>query len=104
MRISKLRITLEAHSYPELNEAFSLIRNEMFTRGQVVTGLTALPTKTRRYCVLRSPHGNKNSGEHFERRVHKRLLEITSPTEENLANVILALGVSAGVFVKVKAL
>jgi small subunit ribosomal protein S10 len=43
--------------------------------------LVALPTNTRIYCVLRSPHVDKDSREHFETRTHKRLLKVVyTPT------------------------
>jgi small subunit ribosomal protein S10 len=41
----------------------------------------ALPTRKRIYCVLRSPHVDKDAREHFEIRVHKRILEIYYDSE-----------------------
>jgi len=50
----------------------------------ISVGMVCLPTKKRIYCVLRSPHVDKDSREHFEVRVHKRLLEIyTNPNSHN---------------------
>jgi ribosomal protein S10 len=40
-----------------------------------------LPTRKRIYCVLRSPHVDKDSREHFEIRIHKRILEIYYDSE-----------------------
>jgi small subunit ribosomal protein S10 len=44
-------------------------------------GVIALPTRKRIYCVLRSPHVDKDAREHFEIRVHKRILEIYYDSE-----------------------
>ena len=41
------------------------------------------PTEIRRYCVIRSPHVDKDSREHFEMRIHKRLLDIVEPTPQD---------------------
>jgi small subunit ribosomal protein S10 len=44
-------------------------------------GVVTLPTHKRIYCVLRSPHVDKDSREHFEIRIHKRILEIYYDSE-----------------------
>jgi ribosomal protein S10 len=46
-----------------------------------INGVIALPTRKRIYCVLRSPHVDKDAREHFEIRVHKRILEIYYDSE-----------------------
>jgi small subunit ribosomal protein S10 len=62
-----------------------------------------LPTKRRIYCVLRSPHVNKDSREHFEMRTHKRLIDIHSPSDSVLES-LRNLDISSGVDVEIKAL
>jgi small subunit ribosomal protein S10 len=42
-----------------------------------VVGPVYLPTRLRRYCVLRSPHVNKDSRDHYEIRVHRRFIEVS---------------------------
>ena len=49
--------------------------------GIKAVGPIPLPTKRRRYCVLKSPHVNKDAREHFEIRTHKRLIDVHLPTE-----------------------
>ncbi len=34
-----------------------------------------LPTEIHRYTVIRGPHVHKDSREHFEMRIHKRLID-----------------------------
>lgn len=66
-----------------------------------IIGPVALPTRRRIYCVLRSPHVNKDSREHLEIRVHKRLIDIYFPTA-GLINALKTLDVSSGVGVTVQ--
>jgi hypothetical protein len=53
------------------------------------------------YCVLRSPHVNKDSREHFEIRTHQRLIDIKNINSETVDR-LMSLDIPAGVDVKVK--
>jgi small subunit ribosomal protein S10 len=64
-------------------------------------GPIPLPTKQRIYCVLRSPHVNKDSREHFEIRIHKRIIDIY-PSSLNSAQSILKINLPSGVSTKIK--
>ena len=57
-----------------------------------------LPTHKRIYCVLRSPHVDKDSREHFEVRVHKRILEIYYNSEVDIFNLLSKADLPSGVF------
>ena len=59
-----------------------------------------LPTKKRIYCILRSPHVDKDSREHFEFRIHRRFIEIKYNFKEypELLNTINTLEFMAGVY------
>jgi len=65
-------------------------------------GIVKLPTKKRIYCVLRSPHVDKDSREHFEVRTHKRILEIyyNSDNNDNLFDLLSNADLPSGVFYK----
>jgi small subunit ribosomal protein S10 len=43
-----------------------------------MTGIISLPIKIKRFCVLRSPHIDKDSREHFEVRFYKRFIDVTT--------------------------
>ena len=64
-------------------------------------GPIPLPTKLRRYCILTSPHVNKDAREHFEIRTHKRIIDVYKPLDTTLEN-LRKLDISAGVDVEVK--
>jgi small subunit ribosomal protein S10 len=41
-----------------------------------IKSIISLPTKIKKFCVLRSPHIDKNSREHFEIRFYKKLINL----------------------------
>ena len=56
--------------------------------------------RDRRYTVIRSPHVDKDSREHFEMRIHKRLIdivEITGKTVDSLQRLDLPAGVDVSI-------
>ena len=61
-------------------------------------GVVTLPTKKRIYCVLRSPHVDKDSREHFEIRVHKRILEIYYDSELPIFDLLSKADLPSGIF------
>ena len=96
----KLRIGLKAYDSTILDESCNKIIDVVNTSGTRVVGPIPLPTKRRIYCVLRSPHVNKDAREHFEIRTHKRLIDLYSPSEQtmdNLRNIDLSAGVDVGI-------
>ena len=66
-----------------------------------VAGPIPLPTKRRLYCVLRSPHVDKKSREHFEMRIHKRIIDIYDPTQQTTEE-LSRMDLPAGVDIEVK--
>ena len=97
----KLRIGLEAYDPTILDESCNKIIDVVNTSGTRVVGPIPLPTKRRIYCVLRSPHVNKDAREHFEIRTHKRLIDLYSPSEQTMDN-LRNIDLSAGVDVEIK--
>ena len=47
--------------------------------GASVIGPIPLPTQKKVWCILKSPHVDKRGGEHYEIRIHKRLIDILDP-------------------------
>ena len=64
-------------------------------------GPVPLPTEIRQFCVVRSPHVDKDSREHFEMRIHKRLLDIVEPTSKTVES-LQRLDLPAGVDIEIK--
>jgi small subunit ribosomal protein S10 len=97
------RIRIRLHSYDHrLLEASSakILDVAKGVQGQVV-GPIPLPTERRIFCVLRSPHVNKKSREHFEIRIHKRLIDIIEPSSE-FTSQLSKIDLPAGVDIEVR--
>ena len=97
----KLRISLKAYESNLLDNSCTKILDAVKSSGIDPVGPIPLPTKTRRYCVLTSPHVNKDAREHFEIRTHKRIIDVYKPTDSTLEN-LRNLDISAGVDVEIK--
>nr|HPN28919.1 30S ribosomal protein S10 [Thermotogota bacterium] len=73
MSSQRIRIRLKAYDHELLDQSAKKIVDIVKTTQAKVLGPVPLPTERSIYCVLRSPHKHKDSREHFEKRVHKRL-------------------------------
>ena len=101
LQCEKLRISLKAYESPALDQSCQKILDAIKASGLDAVGPVPLPTKIRRYCVLTSPHVNKDAREHFEIRTHKRLIDVYAPSEQTMEN-LRNLDLSAGVDVEIK--
>jgi len=99
---SKIRVRLESFNYELLNSSCNKMMNLLQNIELNSVGIVKLPTKKRIYCVLRSPHVDKDSREHFEVRTHKRILEIyyNSENNDNLFDLLSNADLPSGVFYK----
>ena len=66
-----------------------------------VSGPIPLPTKTEIVTILRAVHKYKDSREQFERRTHKRLIDIMSPSQKTV-EALMSVEVPAGVEIEIK--
>ena len=96
----KIRIKLESFDHELLDASCQQIIEKVQTTQSKVVGPIPLPTKKRIYCVLRSPHVNKDSREHFEIRVHKRIIDIYPLKMDSQS--ILKINLPSGVSTKIK--
>ncbi len=76
----KIRIRLKAYDHEIIDQSTKKIVETVVRTQAKVRGPVPLPTETHRWTVIRSPHKDKDSREHFEMRIHKRLLDIVEPT------------------------
>ena len=98
---TKIRIKLKSFDTRILDKSSAEIVAKAKRTGAKVAGPLPMPTKTERFCVLRSPHVDKKSREHFERRTHSRLIEIQEHTDDTIAE-LKKMDLPAGVEVEVK--
>ena len=97
---AKIRVKLESFDHELLVSSCQKIINMLQNTPLNSLGVVTLPTKKRIYCVLRSPHVDKDSREHFEIRVHKRILEIYYDPELPIFDLLSKADLSSGVFYK----
>jgi small subunit ribosomal protein S10 len=97
----KIRIVLRAFDHRALDQSASQIVDTAERTGAMVAGPVPLPTHIRRFCVIRSPHVDKDSREHFEIRTHKRLIDILDPTSKSI-DALTRLNLPAGVDISIK--
>jgi len=96
-----IRINLRSFDARLLDASVKSIVETARNTGATVAGPIPLPTKMRRYTVLRSPHVNKKAREQFEMRTHKRLVDLVEPSQKTL-DELQNLELPAGVHVQIK--
>lgn len=96
-----IRIHLRSFDARLLDTSVGSIVETARQTGATVAGPIPLPTKFRRYTVLRSPHVDKKSREQFEMRTHKRLVDLVDPSQKTL-DELQNLELPAGVHVQIK--
>ena len=99
--VSKLRIKVLAYEYKILDSSVKQIMDTAFRLDPNVRGPVPLPTSIKKYTVNRSTFIFKDAREQFEMRVHKRLIDILSPSKE-IIDALTNLNLPAGVDIDVK--
>ena len=99
----KFRILLKSFNKDLIETACQQLKGSLLNSECTLKGVVSLPTKIKRFCVLRSPHIDKDSREHFEVRLYKRFIDLTilSP---NILDSLLKTELPAGVSCSLKLL
>jgi small subunit ribosomal protein S10 len=97
----KIRIRLKAFDRRLLDTSCEKIVDTANRTNATAIGPIPLPTRRRIYCLLRSPHVDKDSREHFETRTHRRIIDIYQPTSKTI-DALMKLDLPAGVDIEVK--
>ena len=96
-----IRIRIKAFDHEIIDTSTKKIVETVTRTQATIRGPIPLPTSKHRYTVIRSPHKYKDSREHFEMRVHKRLLDILDPTPKTVDS-LQRLDLPAGVDIEIK--
>ncbi|MDA8392827.1 MAG: 30S ribosomal protein S10 [Actinomycetota bacterium] len=97
----RIRIRLEAYDHELIDSSTKKIVETVLRTHAKIRGPVPLPTAKHRYTVIRSPHKYKDSREHFEMRIHKRLIDIVEHTPKTVDS-LQRLDLPAGVDVEIK--
>ncbi len=101
MSKTKVRIKLKAYEHKSLDNACAKIVETVKRTGGEVCGPIPLPTEIEKITILRAVHKDKDSREQFERRTHKRLIDIVNPSKETI-EALTHLDIPSGVDIKIK--
>ena len=97
----KIRIRLKAFDHRLLDTSCDKIVETAKRTNASPVGPIPLPTRRRIYCVLTSPHVDKDAREHFETRTHRRIVDIYQPSPKTI-DALMKLDLPAGVDIEVK--
>lgn len=101
MSTQKMRIKLKAYDHRILDNAVTKIVETIKRTGGDIVGPVPLPTEIEKFTILRAVHKYKDSREQFERRTHKRLIDIKNPSKETI-DALAHLDLPSGVDIKIK--
>lgn len=97
----KIRIRLKAYDHKVIDKASKQIIDTALRTGANLAGPIPLPTKIKKFTVIKSPHVYKKSREQFEMRTHKRLIDVYDPTPRTIDS-LMNLSLPAGCDVEIK--
>ena len=97
----RIRIRIKAYDNKIIDSSAKQIVETAQRQGAQVLGPIPLPTETRKYTVNSSTFVHKNSRDQYEMRVHKRLIDIFSPTAKTI-DALMNLNLPAGVDIEIK--
>ena len=101
MATQKIRIKLKSYEHNLVDQSATRIVETAKRTGARVSGPIPLPTEREVVTILRATHKYKDSREQFERRTHKRLIDIVNPNPKTV-DAMMKLELPAGVEIEMK--
>ena len=97
----KIRIRIKGYDHQLVDQSAEKIVQTAKRTGARVSGPVPLPTEKQVITILRAVHKYKDSREQFEMRTHKRLIDITTPSQKTV-DALSRLEMPAGVYIDIK--
>ena len=101
MATQKIRIKLKSYEHTLIDQPAERIVETAKRTGPRVSGPIPLPTEKEIVTILRATHKYKDSREQFERRTHKRLIDIMNASAKTV-DAMSKLELPAGVEIEMK--
>ena len=101
-KADRIRIRLKAYDHQLIDQTAERLVETAKRTGAKVSGPIPLPTQKEVITILRAVHKYKDSREQFERRTHKRLIDILNPTPKTVEE-LTKFKLPAGVEIETKA-
>ena len=99
--MEKIRVRLKAYDHQLIDQSAERIVETAKRTGSAVSGPIPLPTHKEVVTILRAVHKYKDGREQFERRTHKRLIDISNPSQKTV-EALMSLDLPAGVDIEIK--
>merc|ERR1719199_1675864 len=102
-RMYRIRITLTSRNVQNLEKVCNDLKRGAKEKRLKVSGPVRMPTKVLRLTTRKSPCGEgTNTWDRFEMRIHKRVIDLHSPSEivKQITSISLEPGVDVEVFFK----
>ena len=100
-KIPRIRIRLNAFDHTVLDEAAAKIIDTADRSGAIIHGPIPLPTKIKKFTVLRATFKFKDARDQFEMRTHRRLIDLTETTFKTM-DALQNLSLPSGVDIEIK--
>lgn len=97
----RIRVRLKSYDARVIDSTCQQILDTAIRTGAKIVGPVPLPTQRSVYVINKSPFVDKNARDHFEIQVHKRLIDIVSPTDKTIDS-LTHLELPAGVDIEIK--
>ena len=101
MATQKIRIKLKSYEHTLIDQSAERIVETAKRTGARVSGPIPLPTEKEIVTILRATHKYKDNREQFERRTHKRLIDIMNASAKTV-DAMSKLELPAGVEIEMK--
>lgn len=98
---TRIRIKIRAYDHKLIDQSAKQIVDAAKRSGAAIAGPVPLPTEKTKYTVNKSTFVHKDSRDQFEMRIHKRLIDLTNPTQKTI-DALTNLNLPAGVDVEIK--
>ena len=100
-KADRIRIRLKAYDHQLIDQTAERLVETAKRTGAKVSGPIPLPTQKEVITILRAVHKYKDSREQFERRTHKRLIDVVKPSAKTV-EALMSLELPAGVEIEIK--
>ncbi len=97
----RVRIKLKSFDNQVIDQSTRLIIDSTKKSKAKISGPVLLPTKIKKYTVLKSPHVNITARSQYEIRCYKRLIDIYDTSPETM-NLLMALELPEGVDIQIE--
>lgn len=101
MKRESFRIYLSSYDHRVLDESVKKIMKAVRESGATLIGPVPLPTKIKKYTVLRSPHKHKDARNQYEIRKHKRMIQVNDSNHNSISS-LSSFSLPAGVGIEIK--